>query len=84
MFAASPSAANQILMVSDGQDVPTADLLKYMASAMGKIVRFILMPVILIEKLAIICGKKMLFSVSMVVFRWIYKRIMMYSAGGQR
>jgi nucleoside-diphosphate-sugar epimerase len=58
LCAVSPSAANQIFMVSDGNDVSTADLIRYMASAMSKTVRLIPVPVALIEKLAVICGKQ--------------------------
>jgi len=57
-----PVAANQTFLVSDGQDVSTADLLKKLASALGKPARLLPVPVWLMQGVAVVLGKRGLAS----------------------
>lgn len=53
-----PAAANQIFLVSDDEDLSTTDLLKRMASALGRPARLIPVPEGVISLFAILIGKK--------------------------
>lgn len=53
-----PNAANQTFLVSDGEDISTADLLSRLSLAMGQSSRLIAVPTKLIEIGASILGKK--------------------------
>lgn len=57
-----PAAANQSFLVSDGQDISTADLLRRLGSAMGKPARLISVPAGLLEFGAQLMGKRELFQ----------------------
>lgn len=52
-----PAAANQTLMVSDGEDVSTTELLRRMGAALGKPARLISIPQGLLEWGAALAGK---------------------------
>jgi nucleoside-diphosphate-sugar epimerase len=52
-----PVAANQTFMVSDGEDISTADLLTRLAAALGKSVRLFDVPVIFLKLGAILLNK---------------------------
>jgi UDP-glucose 4-epimerase len=56
--ARHPAAANQVFLVSDGEDVSTTDLLQRMAKALGRSARLIPVPVSLLELGAKILGKQ--------------------------
>jgi nucleoside-diphosphate-sugar epimerase len=58
----NPKAANQIFLVSDGEDVSTADLLRRLGSAMGKPVRLVPVPVVWLEFGAMLLGKREMFQ----------------------
>lgn len=53
-----PAAANEIFLVSDGQDLSTTNLLKKMAFALGKPVCLIPFPIWLLKLIFILIGKK--------------------------
>jgi UDP-glucose 4-epimerase len=53
-----PAAANQTLMVSDGEDLSTTELLQRMAAALGKPARLIPVPQRLLEWGAALLGKQ--------------------------
>lgn len=53
-----PDAANQIFLVSDGQDLSTTDLVRGLARAMGKSARLIPMPVRLLQLGATLLGRR--------------------------
>jgi nucleoside-diphosphate-sugar epimerase len=52
-----PAAANQTFMVSDGEDMSTAELLRQLGNAMGKPARLLPVPVLLLRFGASILGK---------------------------
>jgi UDP-N-acetyl-alpha-D-quinovosamine dehydrogenase len=52
-----PSAANQVFLVSDGEDLSTSELLKRMARALGKPARLLPVPVSLLALGARLVGK---------------------------
>lgn len=52
-----PSAANQTFLVSDGHDLSTTELIRYVASALGVKVKLIKFPKVLIKICAQIIGK---------------------------
>jgi len=52
-----PRAANQIFMVSDGEDLSTPDLVRRMAKAMDAPVRLVRVPVLLLNVFAKLTGK---------------------------
>lgn len=52
-----PAAANQVFLVSDGEDVSTAELLRRTAVAMGKKARLLPLPGSLLEWVAHVLGK---------------------------
>ena len=54
-----PAAAGQTLLVSDGEDVSTPDLLRYMAVALGRSLRLIPLPVPLLLLVSSAIGKRM-------------------------
>lgn len=54
-----PSAANNIFLVSDGEDVSTTNLLQLLASAMGRKACLIPFPKTLLNLLGVILGKKL-------------------------
>jgi UDP-glucose 4-epimerase len=54
---AHPAAANQTLMVSDGEDVSTTELLRRMAAALGLSVRLLPVPQSVIKLSALCIGK---------------------------
>lgn len=53
-----PAAANQVLLVSDGEDLSTTDLLRRLGQAMGKSARLLPVPVGLLQLLAYGLGKR--------------------------
>lgn len=53
-----PAAANQIFMVSDGEDLSTADLLRRLGAAMGKPARLLNIPPALLGAAAALIGKR--------------------------
>lgn len=53
-----PAAANQIFLVSDGEDLSTSELLRRMATALGKPARLLPFPVRLLHKTASLLGKQ--------------------------
>jgi nucleoside-diphosphate-sugar epimerase len=53
-----PSAAGAIWMVSDDQDVSTAELLQRMAAVFGRPARLWPLPPAMLELIAVICGKR--------------------------
>lgn len=53
-----PAAANQLFLVSDGQDLSTTELLKACGKALNKKVWLIPLPQLLIERMAALLGKK--------------------------
>ncbi len=53
-----PAAANQVFLVSDDEDLSTTDLLKRMASALGRPARLIPVPEGVLSLFAILIGKK--------------------------
>lgn len=53
-----PAAANQTLMVSDGEDLSTADLLRRLGVAMGKPARLLNIPPALLGAAAAMIGKR--------------------------
>ena len=55
-----PAAANQVFMVSDGEDLSTTVLLRKMASALGKPARLLPVPASLLSTAAIMLGKRSL------------------------
>lgn len=52
-----PKAANQIFLVSDGEDLSTAEMLRRMGHALGRTVRLFSVPTILIKTFASILGR---------------------------
>lgn len=52
-----PAAANQTFLVSDGQDVSIAQLLRYMAAAFGKTITLVPVPVRLLRLAGLLTGK---------------------------
>lgn len=52
-----PSASNQIFLVSDGEDVSTAELLRRLARAVGCPIRLVPVPGILLKVMAALVGK---------------------------
>ena len=57
-----PAAANQIFLVSDGEELSTVDLLKRTAAALGVNTRLFFVPPILLKLLAKLCGKEALYQ----------------------
>jgi UDP-glucose 4-epimerase len=55
-----PAAANQTFLVSDGEDLSTTQLLRRMAKALGKPARLLPVPSVLLEKSALVLGKRAL------------------------
>lgn len=53
-----PAAANQTFLVSDGEDLPTADLLRRIGEAMGKPARLFSIPPSLLQLGANVLGKR--------------------------
>lgn len=53
-----PAAANQVFLVSDGEDLSTTELLQRMGQALGKPVRLLPFPVSLIKASAALVGKR--------------------------
>ena len=53
-----PAAAGQTLLVSDGDDISTPDLLRHVAAAMGLTIRFCFVPVPLLRALCAVIGKR--------------------------
>lgn len=53
-----PAAANQIFLVSDGEDLSTTELLRRMSLALGKPARLLPVPAALLESAAVMLGKK--------------------------
>ena len=53
-----PAAANQIFLISDGEDISTTELIKMMAQAMNKPARLIPVPAFFLEPIAAIIGKR--------------------------
>ena len=53
-----PNAANQVFLVSDGEDLSTSGLLRRVAKAMGKPSRLIPVPAVLLQLGATVLGKK--------------------------
>lgn len=57
-----PAAANQVFLVSDGEDLSTADLLRRLAAAMGRPARLLPVPVGLLALGAKLLGKPEVFQ----------------------
>lgn len=57
-----PAAANQIFLVSDGEDLSTADLLRRLSSAMGRPARLLPVPVGWLAMGAWLLGKREMFQ----------------------
>ncbi|KAF2406130.1 UDP-glucose 4-epimerase [Pseudomonas antarctica] len=57
LCARHPAAANQTFMVSDGEDLSTTQLLRKMASALGKPARLLPVPAVLLRAAANVLGK---------------------------
>jgi nucleoside-diphosphate-sugar epimerase len=53
-----PGAANQIFLVSDGEDVSTPELLRHMGQAMGRPARLVPVPASLLKLVAAMLGKQ--------------------------
>lgn len=53
-----PAAANQIFLVSDGEDVSTTELLRRMGQAMGRPARLVPVPVSWLKLAAAMMGKR--------------------------
>lgn len=53
-----PKAANQVFLVSDGEDVSTSDLFRRLARGMGKSARLISIPQSVLKFLAVASGKQ--------------------------
>lgn len=53
-----PAAANQVFLVSDGEDVSTTGLLQRIAAAMGKSARLLPVPVWMLERTAALLGRR--------------------------
>lgn len=53
-----PAAANQTFLVSDGEDLSTADLIRRLGSAMGRPARLFPVPTSLLEAGATLLGKR--------------------------
>ncbi|MGQ5525074.1 UDP-glucose 4-epimerase family protein [Chitinimonas sp. PSY-7] len=53
----SPFAANQTFFVSDGNDLSTTQLVKFMSLALGRKPRLIAVPASIITAVAVVCGK---------------------------
>ena len=53
-----PAAANQTFLVSDGEDLSTADLLRRLGAAMGKPARLLNIPPALLDAAAALIGKR--------------------------
>ncbi|MFK5854538.1 MAG: SDR family oxidoreductase [Bacteroidota bacterium] len=56
-YTNTPKAANQVFLISDGEDISTTDLLKKTANALGNKVFLIPVPVLLMTFVAKILGK---------------------------
>lgn len=54
----SPDAVNQIFMISDGDDISTGDLIMRIAKIIGRNSYLVPVPVSVLEKMALIFGKK--------------------------
>lgn len=57
-----PAAANQTFLISDGEDISTADLLRRMGSAMGKHARLMPVPVVVLKFFARLFRKREMFQ----------------------
>lgn len=57
-----PSAANQIFLVSDGEDISTTDLLIHMGKALGSPARLFYMPLVLLKVGALLMRKKSVYQ----------------------
>ena len=57
-----PAAANQIFLVSDGEDLSTADLLQRTAAALGVNARLFFAPPVLLKLLAKLLGKEAVYQ----------------------
>lgn len=53
-----PAAANQVFLVSDGEDISTSDLLRTLAAAMGRRARLWPVPLVLLRLGAVILGRQ--------------------------
>lgn len=57
-----PNAANQIFLVSDGEDISTTDLLIHMGKALGRPARLFYMPLVLLKVGALLMRKKSVYQ----------------------
>ncbi len=57
-----PAAANEVLLAGDGEDLSTSDLLRRLASALGKPVRLLPVPLAVLERGAGLLGKRAAFA----------------------
>lgn len=55
-----PAAANQTFMVSDGEDLSTTELMRRLSAALGRSARLLPVPQALIERAAILLGRRQL------------------------
>lgn len=57
-----PAAANRVFLLSDGEDLSTAELLRRVAGAMGKTSRLVSVPVIFLRLVTSLTGRNALFQ----------------------
>lgn len=57
-----PAAANQLFLVSDGEDLSTAELLRRMGNALGKPARLFFVPLSILKLGAILLNKRSIFQ----------------------
>ncbi len=57
-----PAAANQLFLASDGEDVSTAQMIKYLAKGMGRKTILLPIPITLLRVLAKLAGKQGLYT----------------------
>ena len=69
-----PKAANQIFLVSDGEDLSTADLLRKISGALGRPARLLWVPLGLIPFMAGLVGKRRFLNACLGHCRWTYTR----------
>ena len=55
-----PAAANEVFLVSDGEDLSTSELLRRLSAALGRPARLLPVPQALIERAAILLGRRQL------------------------
>ena len=80
----SPKAANQVFLISDGEDVSTTQLLRKVADALGKAPRLLPVPIGLMSFAARLIGKGELWRIAYLArCRWIVPKPEIYSVGSR-